>query len=1019
MQLPRIILYLSFLSCGWSRAQDLTTTPDLRFENFTTERNFISDYVGNITIDSKGYLWAASNGVSRFDGVRLQHYNNFNNQYHGLLSNYTDDLVTDPAGRLWLGNGFGLCYFNDTLGRFIYVHKDTAQRIRYAFAFLMEENEMWFASNLGLCKINLQTFAITTTSIKEFTDPIETFRIGNARLGISSRTGLFIYDIKTDTWKKNTYTYKGNPVRIRQCVMRNGIYWLATNHGLWQLDQDGEQTRLAHNTSLFNISNLAFHPLDKENKFIWLSTTNNGLQLYNTITNQVEYSFYHDKNNPNSLLSNNVTSIHFDKMNRLWLGTEKGVSMFDHRNQYWKIRQLNFREGITADNEIRKTVQDAIEKDKVWMSCVNQGILLIDWESKQVLKHYTNFPPEFSLTFQDMVLLPGRIWALLGKNKVLEWDPATGATRPDITIPSLPPLPVNREFTSFIQAGPDDIYITSNTGLYRFRSSSHTVTTVLQREGPAIFSHYDLQQGVIDKNGILWLASRNGLVSHDPVKKKTRVFYQPGPDSIMNNFLSQVAITGDSLVLCSSSRGINVFDITSETFSRIIEFGDIRNPDCYGIFVKDSAAWVNSTAGLLLINLATRTGRLIDIKQQINVFSPVAFGQVNEELVMGYRNMYAYFNPERITATDLPTNPLIEKILLNNQQLYIVPHPDQEYRFTNKQNTFSFYFTAFEFTNPNQIQFRYKLEGHDADWNYPEEQRNATYIRLPAGHYTFKLQAGNNVGQWNENTVVFHIYIVPPLWQRWWFWPLVALLFVLVVIAAARKRVRSIRKREEEKTAANKSIAGLETKLLRSQMNPHFIFNSLNSIQKYIWENKEEDAAEYLSKFAKLMRAILENSRKETVRLGEELDMMKLYVELEHRRSNGKFEYSIRTDPVIPAHDILIPPMLLQPFIENAIWHGLNKLVEPGHLLIDIRSQDGHLHCTIDDDGIGRAASARSSSSVTKQSLGTDITRQRVELLHRSSKQTADIRITDKEKDGKPAGTTVTVIIPLQYANNA
>jgi ligand-binding sensor domain-containing protein len=317
MRSPRIILLLSLLLWERLQAQELTITPDLRFENFTKERNFTSDYVGNITVDSKGYLWATSNGILRVDGARLQHYNNFNNQYHGLRSNYSDDLVTDPSGRLWIGNGLGLCYFNDTLGKFIYIDKDSASRISYSFAFLLDGNEMWFTSNLGLCRINLETLTISTTSLKYLTDPIATFRMANNWLGVSTRTGLYVYDAKNDTWKKNTFSYEGNPIRIRHCIRHDGIYWVSTNKGLWQLDETGEQVKQAGNTTLLNISNLAFHPLDKEKKLIWLSTTNNGLQLFNTVTNNVEHSFYHDENNPNSLPSNNITNLYFDKMNRL------------------------------------------------------------------------------------------------------------------------------------------------------------------------------------------------------------------------------------------------------------------------------------------------------------------------------------------------------------------------------------------------------------------------------------------------------------------------------------------------------------------------------------------------------------------------------------------------------------------------------------------------------------------------------------------------------------------------------
>jgi LytS/YehU family sensor histidine kinase len=201
--------------------------------------------------------------------------------------------------------------------------------------------------------------------------------------------------------------------------------------------------------------------------------------------------------------------------------------------------------------------------------------------------------------------------------------------------------------------------------------------------------------------------------------------------------------------------------------------------------------------------------------------------------------------------------------------------------------------------------------------------------------------------------------------------------------------------------------------MLRSQMNPHFIFNSLNSIQKYIWENKEEDAAEYLARFAKLIRAILENSREETISLAQEMEVMKLYVDLEHRRSNGGFEYSIKAAPHLIESNVLIPPLIMQPFIENAIWHGLNKKDTKGNLSIKVFEQDQNLVCVIDDDGVGRFQQTK-QLTVEKKSLGIDITKQRIKRLAETTGQRANILIEDKSENGIATGTTVTITLPLQ-----
>jgi len=265
----------------------------------------------------------------------------------------------------------------------------------------------------------------------------------------------------------------------------------------------------------------------------------------------------------------------------------------------------------------------------------------------------------------------------------------------------------------------------------------------------------------------------------------------------------------------------------------------------------------------------------------------------------------------------------------------------------------------------------------------------------------------------NENYAVFKFHIKPALWQHWWFWPLITCMFIMAVVFIARKRIAAIREKEQQKTAVNKTLAELETKMLRSQMNPHFIFNSLNSVQKYIWENKEEDAAEYLARFAKLIRAILENSRMETVSLQEEINVMKLYIELEHRRSNAHFDYAIKVDESLQQDHVRLPPLLMQPFIENAIWHGLNKKSTKGNLEINVMKKDDRLVCIIDDDGVGRQQKNEHMATENK-SLGLEITQQRIKRLMETTKQNASVVIEDKTENGISTGTRVILTLPLQ-----
>jgi sensor histidine kinase YesM len=227
------------------------------------------------------------------------------------------------------------------------------------------------------------------------------------------------------------------------------------------------------------------------------------------------------------------------------------------------------------------------------------------------------------------------------------------------------------------------------------------------------------------------------------------------------------------------------------------------------------------------------------------------------------------------------------------------------------------------------------------------------------------------------------------------------------------KAVIRIRKEEEEKRAAKLSFKERDTELqlLRAQMNPHFIFNSLNSVKSFIIKNDPRAAGDYLSKFAHLMRMILSNSKRNTVSLTNELETLKVYITLEQMRFSESFDYSIDIDPALDTEHIEVLPLLLQPFVENAIWHGLLHKESKGTIQIALKKIGDFVQITIDDDGIGREASARIKMSGTKKqkSFGMDISKDRLQHYYGDEYK---IHFEDKYEGGVAAGTKVTIVIP-------
>jgi tetratricopeptide (TPR) repeat protein len=230
--------------------------------------------------------------------------------------------------------------------------------------------------------------------------------------------------------------------------------------------------------------------------------------------------------------------------------------------------------------------------------------------------------------------------------------------------------------------------------------------------------------------------------------------------------------------------------------------------------------------------------------------------------------------------------------------------------------------------------------------------------------------------------------------------------------------VRSNGRKKRKQIEFEKSVLEMEQKALRSQMNPHFIFNAINSIQSYILNKSEHEAYDYLAKFSKLIRTVLVNSQDKNLMLHQELDMIRLYVEMEQMRFSNRFHFELSVNDNVNTYDITIPAMLIQPYVENAIWHGLMNLGKNrrGELKLDLAMQDTMLKITVADNGIGRQRAAEFRKMDNHQSMGMQLTEQRLLMINKiESLEKARVTITDLcDQEGRPTGTRVEIFIPVQ-----
>jgi hypothetical protein len=348
----------------------------------------------------------------------------------------------------------------------------------------------------------------------------------------------------------------------------------------------------------------------------------------------------------------------------------------------------------------------------------------------------------------------------------------------------------------------------------------------------------------------------------------------------------------------------------------------------------------------------------------------------------------------------------------------------KEINLEHNQNIFSFNFAAIDYVNPEDNRHFFMLENYDAGWNEAGSDRRAIYFNVPPGNYVFRVKAVNSYGVWAEKSI--SIVITPPWWSNWWLRIATAIFIVAALYGLIRWRLHKNFKLKLEQAEKNKQLAELkhkaaelEMQALRSQMNPHFIFNSLNSINRFILQNNKSQASEYLTKFSRLVRLILQNSQAAFISLESELESLGLYLALEALRFDYHFDYTIDVEDDLDLSVIKLPPMIIQPYIENAIWHGLMHKREKGHLVIQLRQENESLLCRIIDDGIGRkkAAELRSKSASSHKSMGMRITADRMAILQEEKQTDCYIEINDLVlADGTAGGTEVTLKIPIHYA---
>jgi hypothetical protein len=564
----------------------------------------------------------------------------------------------------------------------------------------------------------------------------------------------------------------------------------------------------------------------------------------------------------------------------------------------------------------------------------------------------------------------------------------------------------------------DHMIFASKTGLWIYEKESGEVIGYDSLVNKVEIDPYSTNAHVLhieedtEDDNLLWLFTRDGLYSYQKRERKAQKI--DGCDALpfedAKDRGNSMAVTKDIVYLLLNHLEVYAYNKSNKKWTHINKNflknknHHIRNLLPYegGVFIAYIHNKIHYYHPLLDIQEVpiSYSEELIDHSYSfvgVDHNGHLSYINYNKFLVKSQEALYGKKGAERMFARHLQIeDQSIADTFLSTDIIILEPH--------QRKIQFNLGMKAGNYNTPEK--YFYKLNNDEA-WNMTVDGE-VNLAELSYGNYEIfgKIEYGGEV---LEGTVK-RFYIKPYFHETTWFRTF--LLLAIICILSFGYAMISGRKRDQKDF--KQQLLNLEMNALRSQMNPHFLFNSLNSIKNYVVSKSKDEAADYLTKFSILMRMILENSRKKFLYLSEEIEMLSLYVEMEQRRLNHSFDYLVDIDDRVDM-SFFVAPLLLQPYVENAIWHGLMNKEGQRHLSFIVASKDTGILCIIRDNGVGRdkSESLKKGNVSSKKSLGLKITNDRFKRINQMYNIKADVQTIDLfDKDGHAIGTEVRIYLP-------
>ncbi len=985
-------------------------------KQISTTNGLPNNQVEAIFKDSRGIIWVGTqNGLSKIEN------GNITNFYveDGLCHNAVWDIVEDSKGNLWFGTyGGGIAKYDGK--RFTIIKSNETLNSSHVRKLFIYKNKLLVGTEKGLYIIDLNT-----NNFQEFETNHDRFQIMDFILYKDEvyiavyTSGIFSLSSDFKKLKKvKEVDEKKSPVFS---------LYLDGNRLYVGNDANGINNRLISKTGAvdcYDIENFINNkPPNKTfgKSIIWDYAKDNEANLYcsgwgvhsnNGGIYKIENNEFTDMSSAFGVDSYKVRGLYFDKQfNRLYVGTQdKGLYIVDLNQNIVFNKTENH---IISDFQIIKdnlvllhnhglTIQN--DKDTITINSNNFYKVLKSSYKQQSKSYFQVLSIEVSeknLVYYKLIIRNNSIWVstnygLFEVNGDLK-NISYYATRPKVFA-----FKNRNDLISPIQYGYVSIFTDiENNPIYYGAPEKNKFSP---NNSSDINNPHHITN-LAKSNKRLYLSSPvNGLFSFDDTKFTSLNNSGEFTEKEINHLT--ISKESNKLIASSNSGKIYIADITTdfELLKTINRSNYIGNSILFLETYKNTIL-VGTEKGLNVFR--NEKFQFIDTEQGLDMVNFSSAKVLDSTLYVGITNGYYKLDLEAVIYQDTkPVTLQLSDVLVNHanhltEDNIWFKQKSNKLKLPYNQNTLDLYFKSSNHPYPKKLLYSYQVQNLDSTWSNFSNSTNISLPYLPSGAFDVHVKTKDLNSGVVSNSKLTGIIILPPFWQTWWFIALIVAFLGLIMFLAYKKRIAIIKNREHQKAKIQKRLIETQLEALQSQMNPHFTFNALNSIQNYIIDNDVDNALMYLSEFAKLIRKTLDNSSQPLIYLEEEIDYLKSYVALENMRFNNKVEVSINFDN-IDIHDIELPPMLIQPFVENAFVHAFDKTIVNPILQITFSIENQFLICTIADNGIGIS---KTESGQLHESKGLKLVTERLDLLKTSTQISYDIA----SKKGN--GTTITLKI--------